>query len=250
MMRVITLALIVASSLSATEVAIGQLNLMAQSNPGYTGDQIITFSNNTDTVFGCNAIYEVCSGLDVTSWNLTVTFTDESAGNPSATYSWGGPYTSPLVIPGPGADIAPGVQGYSGSTTTWVLPLSFENSDPTEPLCPPCDYQITQIEFSGTLSAIDIPAKLYNGSTYNAGDPSTYTTFTPQVTFDDTWVLPTNPTDYDGITDPEFFNDPTGFNVLVSDQPVVSSSVPEPATLVLIGAGLAVFGSWKRRTSR
>jgi hypothetical protein len=50
------------------------------------------------------------------------------------------------------------------------------------------------------------------------------------------------------LNDPLFFGDPSGFNVMVSDQST-PSPVPEPGALGLTGMILA-FAGWKARARR
>ena len=241
--RAFLLALISVGSLAAANVAIGQMQLTYGG-----GFQQLLFNNMTDTVTGCQegvSQYTVCSGANIESWTLTLTFTNENPGNASPSY---GLYSSPLVITsGPSENIAPGVSGYSGISTTWQIPLDFQGAD--DLACPPCDYQLTKVEFSGTLSATDLPLKLGNSATYNGADSSTYTTFSPPATsptFDDTWLIP--PSDYTSL-DPTFAGqllfDQT--DITVSDQPLTTPGVPEPGTVLLVSAGLAAAIGYRKR---
>jgi hypothetical protein len=229
----------VTAPLSAATVGIGLLQL---SNA--QGSQEVSFSNYTGIDPGCQmngnaGEYPVCSAVDIASWALTITFT-ASGGyvNPS--------FNSPLAFIGtehigPFDGTNPFIGGLSG---TWEIPLNGVGG--TEPDCPPCDYQITQIEFSGTLSAVDLPLKLGQWSTFDAGVPSTYTIFNAQSAFDSVWTVPS--TVYSGISNPSFFS--ISNDVLVSDQPSSIPSVPEPGGLFLMGAGVAAIISLKRSLNR
>jgi hypothetical protein len=259
----VALVLAAAGLLAADEVPIGQLNL---TNLNSTGYQAVSFYNFTGPDFGCQegiGLFPVCNGVTITNWTLTVTFTNESPGNASPSY---GLFSSPLVETwtSPADDIGPydpslnNGYGFTGGLSgTWEIPLNF-GGNPDEPPCPAsdtslpsCDYQITQVQFSGTISAVDTPFKLGlsvgNGGNFDASDPSTYTIFTPVSTFSAVWNVSQDDY-YSNLSDPLFFGDPSGFNVMVSDQGT-PSSVPEPGALGLTGMILA-FAVWKARARR
>src|SRR5689334_2614423 len=86
-------ALAAAVSLEAATVPIGQLNV---SNLNSTGYQAVSFYNLTGIDQGCQDTltqYTVCTGVTVTDWLLTLTFTNQNPSNPTPSY---GLYTSPL----------------------------------------------------------------------------------------------------------------------------------------------------------
>lgn len=252
------LVLAAAGSLAADEAPIGLLNLTYS-----TGFQEVTFDNFTGVDYGCQGLgsFSVCNGVTITNWTLTISFINENPGDPNPSYPT---FTSPLVKNWTGAadDIGhydPSLNfgsGFTGGLSgTWEIPLSFGNSD--EPPClaadtssPSCDYQITQVEFSGTISAVDTPFKLGLAGTYDGGNPATYTIFTPVSTFDAVWNVPQ--ADYycpqnsqDCNPDPSYFGDPNGFTVTVSDQ-AVNATVPEPGAFALTGS-ILVAVLWKKR---
>lgn len=258
----IALVLAAAGSLAADEVGIGQLNL---TNLNSTGYQAVTFYDLTGPDAGCQeglGPFSVCNGVTITNWTLTVTFTNEAPGNASPSY--GLFFTSPLVETwtSPADDIGPydpsvnNGYGFTGGLSgTWEIPLNF-GGNPDEPPCPAadistpsCDYQITQVQLSGTISAVDTPFKLGlsvgNGGDFDASDPSTYTIFTPVSTFNAIWNVPQSDY-YSDLSDPLFFGDPSGFNVMVSDQ-AQASTVPEPGSLGLTSMILAI-AVWKARS--
>ena len=257
------LVLAAAGSVAADEVAIGQLNL---TNLNSTGYQAVTFSDFTGLDSGCQnglGTFQVCNGLTITNWALTIAFTNQAPGNASPSY---GLFTSPLVETWTGSadDIGPydpsvnNGYGFTGGLSgTWEIPLNFGNPD--EPPCPAagssgpsCDYQITQVQFSGTISAVDTPFELglsaANGGNFDTSDPSSYTIFTPVSTFNAVWNVPQDDYYSPTLTDPLYFGDPSGFNVMVSDQ-ASPSTVPEPSGFILTGTIFAVF-FWKRGAIR
>jgi hypothetical protein len=242
----VTFALLPGGSLFAGSVAIGQLQL--GENNGY---QTISFFNNTGGSAGCGvggSEYLSCTGVDITSWSLTLTFVNENPSDPGASYV--NTLTSPIMfssglgdVIGPFDGNNPYIGGLSG---TWEIPLSFGNTD--EPDCgPTCDYQLTEVDFSGTIDTSDLPMRLYNGQIYDGSDPSTYTIFNAAGTFSAGWTI--SPDDYATLADPAFLSDQT--DVLISDQ-APASSTPEPSTRFLILAGcLAAFPvRWVHRNRR
>jgi hypothetical protein len=255
---ILIFTLVAACPLFADLEAIGNLNL---TNLNSTGYQAVSFYNLTGTDQGCQGAtseYPVCTGVTITDWSLTITFTNENPLDTSPSY---GLFTSPLTFSWTGSadDIGPydptvnNGYGFTGGLSgTWEIPLNFGNSD--EPACPAsdtsspsCDYQITQIEFSGAISPVDTPLELGLTGVYNGSDPSTYTVFNPALTFDEIWNVPA--ADYYSPGDPTFFGDPTGFDVLISDQ----TSVPEPYGLLLMATvllAIACVRSFSRSRQR
>jgi hypothetical protein len=235
--------------LFADQVAIGQLALSYDN-----GFQDVSFFNFTGLGQGCQvngAQYSVCNGVTIQSWTMTIDFTNENPSDPTPSYdNTLGPsltFTSSLSD-----TIGPydGVNTYlGGSSGTWQIPLSFGNPD--EPLCgPTCDYQITQVTFSGIISAVDTPFRLGNSGTYDAGNPSTYTAFNAQQTFSAIWNV--SGADYSGLILPQFLYDTT--DVFVSDQaapppppPPPPPTLPEPASLGFFGSGALTLVALKYR---
>lgn len=221
-------------------LAIGQLQL--GESDGY---QTISFFNNTGPGSGCGAggsEYLACTGIDITNWTLSITFTNQNSDDPSPSYN--NSVSSPLVFSsGTDDTIGPfdGTNAYTGgSSGTWQIPLNFGNAD--EPACgPTCDYQISQITFSGTIDPSDLPIRLYNGQTYNGSNPSTYTVFNAQSSFSLTWNI--SPADYADLADPAFLSDQT--DVVISDQ-APAPTAPELSTNVLLLVGLLVLASFRR----
>jgi hypothetical protein len=250
------IALTAAGPLSADPAAIGMLGL---TNLNGTGFQAVTFMNFTGVDQGCQvngSDFSVCTGVTVTNWTLTLTFTNQNPANPSPSY---GSYTSPLVFnwqssaddigiydPSPSVNNGYGFTG--GASGTWQIPLHFGGQSNTdEPPCPAadtsepsCDYQITQVEFSGEIAAVDSPFQLGQaaaaGGNYDPSDPSTYAIFAPQLTFDTIWNVPQS--DYYNMpfSDPQLFGD--GVEVLADQAQATTATVPEPGTLWLFGAVL------------
>jgi hypothetical protein len=251
---ILGIALVAAGALCGDTVAIGQLQLSADAS----GYQDLSFFNLTGSSSGCQVYgsqYAACSGVDITNWALTITFTNENPPSMDPSASYNNTLTSPLVFTSGAPDtIGPydGANAYiGGSSGTWQLPLNFGNSD--EPACGPgpCDYQITQVVFSGTISPADLPIQLGNSATYNSADPSTYTVFNADSTFSTTWMIPGS--DY-SISSPFFLSDST--DVLVNEQ-VSISSVPEPVNLRLLCAcvlaSIILLRGWRslrRRAAR
>src|ERR1019366_1855483 len=87
---VLGLALLAAGSLPAATVAIGQFQLT-----NANGFQELTFYNKTGVGNGgCDgANYEVCNGVTIQSWTLTVTYTNTGSSVPTTV-----PPASPAVF--------------------------------------------------------------------------------------------------------------------------------------------------------
>jgi hypothetical protein len=230
-MGLVFLVLLTGAPLSAAVVGIGNLQL----SNSY-GFQEVSFFNYTGIDQGCQVNgspgeYPVCTGVDIASWALTITFTDP-----------GGSLGNSLEVTFTGTDnIGPfdGMNPFTGGLSgTWQIPLSFGTVG--EPPCPPCDYQITKIEFSGMLSAVDVPFELGQWVSFDPGDFSTYTIFNAQLPFDSVWTVPS--TDYSNL-DPAY----DGAFLLDSNDVLVSDQLsPEPGSLFLMAAGLAAIGFMKR----
>ena len=234
----------VAELAHADTVAIGQLTLSYDN-----GYQDISFFNLTGAGQGCQIDglqYSVCNGIAVSNWTLTITATNENppSSDPSASYN--NNLSSQITFTGGPSDVITPYDGINpyigGSSGTWQIPLNFDNSD--EPLCPPtCDYQITQVTFSGTISAADLPLELGNSTSYNGSDPSTYTSFDAEQTFSSTWDVSSDD-DYSiaSLPVPQLLYDSA--DVLVSNQAPVSS-VPEPGEIGILTALFLVLAAFK-----
>jgi len=232
--------------LFADQVAIGQLALSYDN-----GFQDVSFFNFTGLGQGCQINgpqYSVCNGVTIESWSMTIDFTNENLSDPAPSYD--NTLTSPLTFTSGLSDtIGPydGTNPYlGGSSGTWQIPLNFGNSD--EPSCPPtCDYQITQVTFSGVISAVDTPFRLGMSGTYDASNPSTYTVFNAQQNFSVIWNVPSG--DYSSLILPQFLYDTT--DVFVSDQaappPPPPPALPEPASLGFFGSGALVLVALRYR---
>jgi hypothetical protein len=164
----------------------------------------------------------------VDNWTLTLTFSSEGDTDPvtdTFTSPWSFSSLSPADDIGPYGS-APAFTPFTGGASgTWQIPLSVGNAG--EPSCPACDYELTQVEFSGTLST---------GQLYLGADPNNLNNdglFNANPNFDAIWSIAA--TDYTGLTNPLFFGDST--DVFVSPASIVAS-VPEPASLPLLGGEL------------
>ena len=213
-------ALLLSSSFLHADVApIGQILLQADTQ---AGSQDLYFFNATGG-FGCagntvappDQVFSVCNGVNIDSWSLTVDFNSYN----------NAPVTSPLQLSGTGP-LGP------GSLTTLagpgVIPLTQFGP------CPPCDAQITQVVFTGTIDGKDTPFFLGDAvggaspypNPYNPSDPSTYTVFNAITTFSLVWNV--SPSDYTGDPAQLLFD---GASVEASDQTL--ASVPEPSSISL-----------------
>jgi hypothetical protein len=199
---VLGLALLAAGSLPAATVAIGQLQLT-----NANGYQLLTFYNKTGVGNGgCDGVeYEVCNGVTIQSWTLTITYANSGNSTPNVV-----PGASPLKFTSTASDaIAPysgSGAGYTGSpsTGTWEIPLTGIGG--TEPACPPCDYQITQVQFSGTFNSANIP--------FVIGSPGNQSEFGANPTFSTTWTAPASL--YGASLNSAFFG--AQFDVTATDQ--------------------------------
>jgi hypothetical protein len=243
------LVLSVAAPLRADTTPIGQLNLgyggWTPDNTHYVGspgDQVLWFFNNTGGASGCAAQYRVCDSVDITDWTLRLTFLNNNPNNTSGTPASYGFFQSPFSYSG-GSDVVDTIHSsdgilpyYGGNSGTWFLPLNLQGSDDVSCAAPtPCDYQITQVEFSGTISSTSL--HLYNG-----GNP--YLNFTADSHFDEVWNIP--PDAYSFLDDAGTFFPVSSTDVLVTGQTQPNSSVPEPSSLLLCGIGLGILSCWKR----
>jgi len=189
---VLGLALLAAGSLPAATVAIGQLQLTNRN-----GFQALTFYNFTGTGNGgCDGVhYQVCNGVTVQTWTLKLTYTNTGNSAPTnapppSTVTFSSGSTNPIA---PYSGSGP---GYTGALTgTWEIPLTGVGG--TEPACPPCDYQLTQVEFSGTFNSANIP--------FTIGTASNQSEFGANPTFDTVWAIPSS--DYPSNLNPAFFGD-------------------------------------------
>jgi hypothetical protein len=189
---VMGLALLAAASLPAATVAIGQLQLT-----NANGYQALTFYNFTGVGNGgCDgAHYEVCNGVTIQTWTLKLTYTNTGASVPTnaapgSTVTFSSGSTNPIA---PYGGSGP---GYAGTlAATWEIPLTGVGG--TEPACPPCDYQLTQVEFSGTFNSANIP--------FTIGSASSQSQFGANPTFDTVWSIPA--ADYGANLNPQFFGD-------------------------------------------
>ena len=219
-------------------VAIGQLALEADANitGSPTGLQDVLFYNNTGSGAGCQGNageFPVCNGVEITNWDLTITFAN--TGDPTNLLAPPNLLTPPSLTFSDSVGIGPynGTPFMGGTGLTdlsWQLPLDVNSSS-----CPPCDYQISQIEFSGTIS----PGLLYTGSNPNTSND---TSFNALPTFDTVWTVPDYssniaglPPDAGGLPILDYFGnsqfDPIIDDVLVSGQ---AASVPEPDSVLLL----------------
>lgn len=241
---ILALALMGAGASQAGTVAIGAIGLSYSG-----GNQELAFYNLTGSTTGCQAFgpqYGVCNGITIDSWTLTLTFTSAANTDPITDT-----LVSPLTISSQGNtnEIPPfdGSTPYTGGAVTWQIPLIY--GDPGEPACPPCDYELTQVEFAGTIDAGSLP--LYVGSDLNTGLGTTDTSFNALPAFDDIIVWQNGlSADYSGIpsTTPQGLLD--FGDVLVTDQLPSSSGTPEPGSLLLMGGGILAVLLLKRLRTR
>jgi uncharacterized repeat protein (TIGR01451 family) len=196
------LALLAAGSMPAATVAVGQLQLI--DNNGY---QALTFYNKTGAGNGgCDGVeYQVCNGVTIQSWTLTITYTNTGNSTPRIA-----PPPSPATFTSTAADTIPPYNGsgpgYTGSPTTgtWEIPLTGIGG--TEPACPPCDYQIAKIEFSGTFNSANIP--------FTIGSPGNQSEFGANPSFDTVWTAPASL--YGNSLNSQFFG--AQFDVMATDR--------------------------------
>ena len=203
---VLGLALLAAGSLPAATVAIGQLQL-TNSN----GYQALTFYNFTGVGNGgCDGVeYEVCNGITIRSWSVTLTYTNTGNSNPT-----NAPPPSKVTFTSGASDaIAPysvSGAGYTGSLSgTWEIPLTGAGG--TEPACPPCDYQLTQVELSGTIDPANLP--------FTVGSPGSTSQFGANPNFDTIWAVQSSDSSKPGFVDyssPQFFGGQ--YDVVATDQ--------------------------------
>ena len=229
--------LLAAACLPAATVDIGTLQLQ-----NVSGFQTLFFFNNTGSTAGCSISYPVCNGINIKDWSVTFTFTNEFPLDPANDP----PSPSPLTFTSSVTDVInpyDGVTAYGGGTSgTWQISLDLNEGGAN---CPPCDYQITQIDMTGTIDSAFLPLQLFNGQPYNSGDPSTFTVFNAQPVFSATWTIPSS--DYTGLSDPLFFFDAA--DVFANDQPLGGGGVPEPGSMLLMAAGAGLL-MLKRRFRR
>lgn len=220
-MRTVTVAaaaLLLASTwqLSA-DTAIGTISL--QQGLIQNGYQTVAVNNFTGSPNGCASLdpnYAVCNGVTMENWRMEIDFTSQLSG-----------LTSPLVFTSQGSqdNITPTsvIDSYTGDQSdSWTLPFDVTNTS-----CTPCDYQITQIIFSGVLDTTTL--LLYDG------DPNgPYTTETLNSTaFSTTWVIPQN-----------YYTDSPGSLYDTTDIDVTQT--PEPGSFILLLAAGVAFGLLKR----
>ena len=100
-------------------------------------------------------------------------------------------------------------------------------------------------------NALITPAGWTLGTTQgpNGGYNYTYTFTAAQLTALGTYI--TNGGDIALAFDPDchFFNDGVSFQIVTSGVGITASAVPEPASLLLLGAGLVVAGRYRRRAA-
>ena len=167
---ILGLVLFGSSLLPAASVAIGQLQVT-----NVKGYQLITFYNFTGQGNGgCDgAVYRVCNGVTIDSWTLTLRYANSGNSNPTKA-----PPNSTVTFTSGATDAIPPYggsgPGYVGSLAkTWEIPLTGVGG--TEPACPPCDYQLTKIEFSGKINANNLPLLVGSpGSTSQLGANSNF----------------------------------------------------------------------------
>src|SRR6185312_9534190 len=183
--------------LSAQTADIGKITL---SGPNF-GYQTVGVYNYTGPVDGCEQLasqYNVCNGVSITRWQLTITFTANASGLAP----------SPLVFASNGNNDAIGPtnannDAYTGQAANpWTLSFNLRNAGCN----PSCDAQISSITFSGTIDAGSL--NLYDSS---AAGPYILDSLATQ-NFSVTWTIPA--TDY--TTTPGSLFDTT--DILVTNQ--------------------------------
>ena len=214
---ILSLVLAGAASMTAASVPIGQLQI---TNSG--GYQLLTFYNLTGQGNGgCDgAVYRVCNGITIRSWTLTLTYANPGNSNPGNAP----PASSVTFTSGPSDAIGPYLgsgSGYTGSrSATWELPLTGVGG--TEPACPPCDYQLTNIDFSGTIDSSGLPLSI--------GSPGSVSQFGAKQAFQAEWVAQSADPSQPGYLDygnPQFFGGT--YDVVVTDE----ASGPAAAALAV-----------------
>ncbi len=143
------------------------------------------------------------------------------------------PVAGPATIGAGGVDFVEGALDLStihvGDTQIVITNLA----PPTQPFCSvtttPCPDSFTGFEFQFS-AAVDI-----SGVTVDASSAAAFLPVSGGLTFSATDILINVTGDAPNVNDQ-----------LVLDLSFTASSVPEPATLTLIGVGLLVFGSLRR----
>ena len=201
----------------AASVAIGQLQLTnAHGYQSITLYNLIGQGNG-----GCDgALYRVCNGIAIRSWTLTLSYSNPGNSSPTSA-----PPGSTLTFTGGSSDVigpySGSGDGYNGSRAgAWEIPLAGVGG--FEPPCPPCDYQLTRIEFSGAIDSAGLPLSV--------GAPGNASQFGASPNFDAVWLVQSNDPSQPGYVDygnPGFFGGL--YDVVVTDQ----SSGPAAAELAI-----------------
>jgi uncharacterized protein (TIGR03437 family) len=215
---VVFLSGIAASGLSAQTADIGQLRLTGP-NFGYQTIGLYNYTGATDGCEQLGAQYNVCNAVNISSWQLTITFTSSVSGIAP----------SPLVFTSNGAGDMVGptnssFDAYTGEAgNPWTLSYSLTNAN----CSPSCDAKISSITFSGTLDTNTL--QLYNGS---ASGPYTLDSLGSQ-NFSVTWTIPAN----DYTANPGSLYDAT--DIIISNQTVLTPQTITFAPLMTQTLGTA-----------